>query len=278
MTTQTQIVLLGTGTPNAEPDRAGSSLAVVVDEHAYLFDLGPGVVRRAQAAVTQGVAALAMPKLTIAFLTHLHTDHTLGCADFLFTPWVLGRVQSPQIFGPPGAKAMVEQLTAAYAADIRERTEGLEPANATGYQAAVEEIEAGPVYADERVQIIAFAVRHGSWPAFGYRCESADRTIVISGDTAPFHGQIDQYTGCDVLVHEVYSARAFAQRPPAWQRYHAAVHTSTAELAQIASAVKPDLLVLVHQLCWGVSEADLVAEVADGYAGRVVSGRDLAVY
>ncbi len=272
------LILLGTGTPNAEPDRAGSAVAIVVDDRPYLFDLGPGVVRRTQAAVQQGIAGLAMPNLTMAFLTHLHTDHTLGCADFLLTPWVLGRTQEPRIFGPAGTASMVEQLTAAYAADIHERLTGLEPASSSGYRAAVEEITAGPIFADERIQVHAFAVNHGSWPAFGYRCVTSERTIVISGDTAPFPGQIEQYAGCDVLVHEVYSAQAFATRPAAWQRYHAAVHTSTTELAAIANAVRPGLLVLVHQLRWGVSEAELVAEVTALYDGPVVSGRDLAVF
>lgn len=273
-----QVVLLGTGTPNAEPDRAGSSLAIIVDGRPYLVDMGPGIVRRANAAYQAGIEALAMPNLTMAFLTHLHTDHTLGYADLIFTPWVLERHAPLTVYGPQGTQAMTDHLLAAYQADVRERTEGLEPANPSGYQVRVHEIEPGLVYEDERVCVVVFQANHGSWPAYGYRFESADRTVVVSGDTAPTDALVERYAGCDVLIHEVYSTAGLAARPPAWQRYHASVHTSTAELAAMAQAVQPGLLVLVHQLTWGVGEDALIAEIrAAGYRGDVVSGRDLDV-
>lgn len=271
-------MLLGTGTPNAEPDRAGSSLAIIVDDRPYLVDMGPGIVRRANAAYQAGIEALAMPNLTMAFLTHLHTDHTLGYADLIFTPWVLERHAPLTVYGPRGLKAMTRHLLTAYQDDIRERIEGLEPANPGGFQVMAREVTPGLVHQDEKVTVRAFAVSHGSWPAYGYRFESADRTVVVSGDTAPTDELADHYAGCDVLIHEVYSTAGFATRPPAWQRYHASVHTSTAELAAIAQTVQPELLVLVHQLTWGVSEDALIAEIrAAGYRGDVISGRDLDV-
>ncbi len=278
----TKVVLLGTGTPNPDPERHGSALAVVVNgpsgEQAYLVDCGPGIVRRAAAAAQKGIQALAMPGLTRLFLTHHHSDHTAGLPDLMLTPWVIGRNAPLVIYGPKGTQAMVDHLLAAYAEDIRERREGLEPANEQGYRVVVHEYEAGQIYQDELVQVEAFRVQHGSWPAFGLRFTTADRTVVISGDTQPFAGLADHYRGCDVLVHEVYSAVGFQQRPPAWQRYHAAVHTSTHELAALANAARPGLLVLVHQLCWGVSEAALVTEIRERYDGPVLSGHDLAVY
>ena len=84
--TQTRVVLLGTGTPNADPDRSGPALAVVVNEQAYLVDCGPGIVRRAAAAHRAGIKALAVDKLTRVFITHLHSDHTLGFPDLILTP------------------------------------------------------------------------------------------------------------------------------------------------------------------------------------------------
>jgi ribonuclease BN (tRNA processing enzyme) len=84
--TRTQIVLLDTGTPNADPERFGPSIAIVVNDTPYIVDFGPGVVRRAAAAQRKGVAGLATPKLTRAFVTHLHSDHTTGYADLIFTP------------------------------------------------------------------------------------------------------------------------------------------------------------------------------------------------
>lgn len=278
-TPATRIVLLGTGTPNADPERSGPALAIVVNQTPYLFDCGPGVVRRAAAAVRKGVAALEAPNLKRVFITHLHSDHTLGLPDLIFTPWVLGRDTPLEVYGPPGTAEMVHHLRAAYREDIRIRLDGLEPANSKGYKVNVHEIKPGTVFRDDNVTVTAFPVKHGSWQhAFGFRVETADRTIVISGDTAPCQSLIDHAAGCDVLIHEVYSENAFKKRPPEWQRYHAAFHTSTRELAHIAAEVRPGLLILTHQLFWGTTDADLLAEIRESYDGPVVSGRDLDIY
>jgi ribonuclease Z len=75
----TKVVLLGTGTPAATPDRSGPATAIVVNNTAYLVDLGPGVIRRAAAAsASRGIAALQPTRLRVAFVTHLHSDHTVG--------------------------------------------------------------------------------------------------------------------------------------------------------------------------------------------------------
>lgn len=273
-----KVVLLGTGTPTADPERAGSALAIVVGPAAYLVDFGPGVVRRAAAACEAGTEALDLPNLTRAFLTHLHSDHTAGYPDLVLTPWVMGRDEPLVVYGPPGLAEMTHHVLAAYREDIRERLEGLEPSRSPGWEVQAHEIEPGVVYRDDHVRVEAFAVRHGTWPALGYRFTTPDRTIVVSGDTAPVPALLDAYRDCDVLVHEVYSAAGVEGRPPEWQRYHKSVHTSATELAAIATQVRPGLLVLVHQLFFGASEDELLAEVRAGYDGEVVSGRDLDVY
>jgi ribonuclease BN (tRNA processing enzyme) len=278
MTKTSQIVLLGTGNPNADPDRSGPSVAIVVNDTPYIVDFGPGVVRRAAAAYQAGVEGLDMWRLTRAFLTHLHSDHTAGYPDLIFTPWVLERFEPLEVYGPPGIRAMTEHILAAYREDIRERIEGLERANKSGYIVDVHEIEPGIVYEDANVKVEAFPVKHGSWQAFGYKFYAPDRTIVISGDTAPTESCIEEYRGCDVLIHEVYSVAGFETRPPGWQKYHSSVHTSSLELAEMASQARPGLLILYHQLFWSASEEELVLEVQSGYDGKVVSGKDLEVY
>jgi ribonuclease BN (tRNA processing enzyme) len=276
---KTQVVLLGTGTPNADPDRSGPAVAIVVGDTPYLVDFGPGVVRRAAAAQRMGVSALAMSKLTRAFVTHLHSDHTAGYPDLILTPWVLEREQPLEVYGPKGLKAMTNHILKAYQDDIHIRLRGLEPANETGYKVKVTEIKPGVIYSDQNVKVTAFPVKHGSWPeAFGFRFDTPDRSIVISGDCAPSESVITNCNGCDVLIHEVYSQAGFMTRPPVWQRYHSSFHTSTRELAEIATKAKPGLLILYHQLFWGTSDEKLVDEVRQFYEGRVVSGSDLAVY
>ena len=96
----TRVVLLGTGTPNADPDRFGPSVAIVVGDASYLVDFGVGVVRRAAAAERAGIRALAASRLTRAFATHLHSDHTLGLADLILSPWVLERETPLDLYGP----------------------------------------------------------------------------------------------------------------------------------------------------------------------------------
>ncbi|MBE0592298.1 MAG: MBL fold metallo-hydrolase [Gemmatimonadales bacterium] len=276
----TYLVLLGTGTPNAEPDRSGPALAVVARETAYLVDAGPGVVRRAAAAASRhGLPALEAGRLDRVFLTHLHSDHTLGLPDLLLTPWVLERARKLDVYGPHGTRPMIDHLLAAYDADVRRRIDGLQPQFPDGYGADVHEIEPGVIYRDSNVTVTAFAVDHEEWPqAFGFRFDTPDGVIVISGDARPSASVVQACDRCDILVHEVYSDAGFARRSAEWRAYHASAHTSASELAGLASRAQPGLLVLTHQLSWGTSPEDLVAEVRAGYQGRVVSGYDLDLF
>ncbi|WP_420461769.1 MBL fold metallo-hydrolase [Candidatus Palauibacter sp.] len=275
------LVLLGTGTPNPEPAASGPATAVLVDGRAYLVDAGPGLVRRAaEAAERYGVDGLTAARLDIAFLTHLHSDHTVGLPDLIHTPWVAEREAPLKLFGPDGTAAMAMHLTAAWEADLENRLSGSQPATPDGWRVEAVDIDPGVIYEDDRVRVTAFAVPHTGWPeAYGYRFEGAGRSVVISGDTAPTEAIVEMCDGCDVLVHEVYSATTFRDRPPEWQAYHAQAHTSTVELADLATRARPGILVLHHQLGWGATPEEMVAEIrAAGYDGPLAYGRDLDVY
>jgi ribonuclease BN (tRNA processing enzyme) len=281
----TKVVLLGTGTPGPIPDRSGPCVAIVVNDTPYLVDLGPGVVRRASAAYRKGVPGLHFSKLKTAFVTHLHSDHTVGYPDFIFTPWVVGRTGPVQVYGPSGIKAMTDHILEAWKEDIKIRTEGLErnfpEHNDTGYKVDVREISPGVVYQDRNVTVNAFPVSHGEVPqAFGYRFATPDRTIVISGDTSPSQNVIDNCNGCDVLVHEVYTMKGHAAAAPSWQAYQLKYHTSSKQLAELATKARPKLLVLYHQIyLFNTStREDLLQEMRDAYKGAFVSGLDLEIY
>jgi len=106
---RTRIVMLGTGTPNADPERSGPAVAIVVDDRSYIVDCGPGVVRRAAAAAElHDIPALRPAQLRRVFLTHLHSDHTLGCPDLLLSPWVLNRSTPLEVWGPEGTANMFQ--------------------------------------------------------------------------------------------------------------------------------------------------------------------------
>jgi len=275
----TQVVLLGTGTPNAEAERWGSAVAIVVNGQPYLVDAGAGVVRRASAAFDRGVEGLEVKRLANLFLTHLHSDHTVGLPDLIFSPWVLERESPLEVIGPQGTEFLASTVAAAYQADVRVRLEGLEPANASGHLVEARDVEPGLVYQDENVRVTAFEVAHGSWAqAFGYRFETPDRVVVVSGDTAPTEAIVEYCRGCDILIHEVYSKAGFDGRVAEWQRYHAASHTSGPELGDLARRAEAKLLVLTHQLLWGSTPEELVAEVQSVFPGTVVYGSDLDVF
>ena len=267
-----KIILLGTGTPNPDPDRLGPSVAIFVNGSLYLVDIGAGVVRQVAAA------DISVSKITRAFLTHLHSDHTIGYPDIILTPGVIGRSEPLEVFGPKGLTDMTNHILAAYEVDIQERIQGLEPANRNGYIVHTHEIVEGLVYTDENVKVEAFRVNHGTLESYGYKFILPDRTIVISGDTCPSENLIKYAMGCDILIHEVYSAEGLRGRTEDWRRYHSAVHTSTIELVEIANKVKPKLLVLYHQLFMKQSEKGLIQEITEHYDGAVVSGKDLDVF
>src|SRR6266851_3174675 len=201
----TQVILLGTGTPYPDPAASGPATAVVVNGRVFLFDVGAGVMRRLRAAnlPINGPEGL--------FITHLHSDHTLGYADLILTSWVMRRRAPFRVFGPPGLQRMTNHLLAAYSEDIRVRTNGLEREVAGGYRVSVHEIRTDVVYEKDGVRVTAIAVQHGAWRnAFGYRIDTADRSIVISGDTRPSEALVKAARGVDILIHEVYSASRLA--------------------------------------------------------------------
>jgi ribonuclease Z len=278
-TSRTQVVMLGTGTPIPDPDRMGPSVAVIVDSVPYLFDAGTGIVRRTVAARRAGVAGLGLPSLQRVFLTHLHSDHTLGLADLLFTPWIQGRTVPLEVYGPPGTQRLVNGIIDGNDEDIKERLASAGGPSANGWKANVHEIAEGVVYKDARVTVRAFAVPHGGWKyAFGYRIETPDRTIVISGDTRSSGAIAAACNGCDVLIHEVYSDSGLTTYPAVRQKYHEQAHTSATQLGAIATAARPKLLVLTHLLFFGASEERMLAEVRSKFGGNVMLARDLQLF
>jgi len=276
-----KVVLLGTGTPIPDPDRDGPATAIVVGGESYLVDAGAGVVRRAVAAARQdSLPALRAPNLRRVFLTHLHSDHTLGLPDLILTPAVIGRKGPLEVWGPEGTQAMVDHLLEAYREDIRLRVYGLEHGNWAAYHVVVHEIAPGEVYRDSNVTVTAFPVHHGTWPeALGYRFDARGRSIVISGDEAPPLDTIARYcNGCDLMVHEVYSTKGLEHLGAEDHEYHTHFHTSGIELGEMASKARPKLLVLTHLLFFGQTADEIVAEIRSRFSGPVIAGADLGVY
>ena len=268
----TRVILLGTGTPNPEPERMGPSVAIVSGARAYLVDCGPGVVRRA------AQSGIEMAQLTRVFVTHLHSDHTAGYPDLILTPPNAGRIDPLQAYGPPGLHAMTAHILEAWKQDLAIRLHGGQPGDPSAFAVSAHDVRPGEIYRDDSVRVVAFAVTHGAWKnAFGYRFEAKDKVIVISGDTTYSEALIAAAKGCDILVHEVYSRKGWEGRTEEWRKYHAAYHTSAPDVGRIAARVAPRKLVLYHLLPMGQLPAEVLAEVRQNWEGEVIYGTDLDV-
>lgn len=279
----TQVVLLGTGTPVADPNRSGCSVAIIVNAMPYIVDFGPGLMRKL-AAVTpyfsksgQGIEGLDLRNVTRAFLTHLHSDHSSGYPDLILTPWGVGgsgRNSPLEVYGPKGINSMTEHILKAYEEDIKYRINGIQQNNNQGWRVNSHEIlEEGIIYQDSNVKVEAFPAPHGTWTnAWSFRFTTPDKVIVISGDTGPSDKLAKYAKSVDILIHGVYSEKLMHW---AGLEYFSTHHTSTTELAQIAKKAQPKLLVLYHVMPSGVVEQDYLNEIAEIYKGKVIFGNDL---
>lgn len=277
----TKLIVLGSGTPNPDPNRAGSAYAVVVNETPYLIDFGPGVIRRAASLSPPWggkIEAMTVKNFEHAFLTHIHSDHSAGLADLLLTPWIMGRDKKLNLYGPKGLEQMASSTLEAFEDDINYRIYGTQPSNKMGYKFNFYLLSEGLIYEDENVSVEAFTVPHGSFDdAYGFRFTTEDKVIVFSGDTGPSKTLEKFAAGADILVHEVYSNAGFLKKTKDWQIYHQGHHTSTFEVGEIASRAKPKLLLLSHILFWGSTKDEILKETQSTYKGEIKIAEDLMI-
>ncbi|WP_083519306.1 MBL fold metallo-hydrolase [Bradyrhizobium jicamae] len=274
--------MLGTGTPIPDPDRFGPSTLVEAGNQKLLFDAGRGAtIRLRQINMTKGTI---MSKVDALFLTHYHSDHTLGIPDLWLTGWLNNSRKEPfRLIGPVGAKSLMTSLEAAYALDIKIRLED-EKLSPEGIATVVEEFEKdGVVYDRDDVKVIAFTVDHGAAikPAVGYRIEYKGRAVVISGDTRYDQNVIKYSAGVDLLIHEVCVARTELLSSNPYMRRVMDHHTSPREAGQVFSLAKPKLAVYSHLVFLGSDKIpratveDIVAGTRETYDGPLQVGADL---
>lgn len=273
------VTLLGTGTPAPLMDRFGYSTLVSAGGQLLLFDVGRGATQRLwQVGIRPG-------DVDHVFMTHYHSDHTIGLPDLWLTSWLVpyGAKSDPfAITGPEGLSELTEGLTSAYAADIRIRIadQNLPP---EGVVFDVTEFtEDGVVFDRDGVTVTAFTVNHGDLikPAVGYRIDYDGHSAVLSGDTKKNDAVIAAATGADLLVHQVgMAAGAIRDNPPI-----VAImghHTSPREAGEVFSAAAPGLAVYSHIVRLGPPGSDdisldaLVDQTRETYDGPLEVGADL---
>jgi ribonuclease Z len=270
-----QVTLLGTGNPRPNLERFGPSILVEAGAQRVLIDAGRGAAQRlfeiGQRDMLIGIDAL--------FLTHLHSDHTVGLPDVWLTSWIFGRAKALQILGPPGTSEMAGHLAQAYQWDIATRSKD-EGFPAEGVRLAASNVPPGVVFDKDGLRVTAFAVDHGAFavPAYGYRVDYRGRSAVFSGDMRFDERFAEHARGADVMVMEVISPevesrRAQVQDPKALERILAR-HISPEQAGTLFTRARPRLAVFTHVVPSPATAADLIGPTRRTYAGPLAVGYD----
>jgi ribonuclease Z len=279
-----KVTLLGTGTPQVRSDRFGPSTLVEVGGQILLFDAGRGVVVRLREA------GVPLANVTL-FLTHFHSDHTVGIPDLWLTSWLpppYARRATPfHVIGPVGVRALMTNLERAYARDvtIRIEDEKLPPEGASVWMDEFE--HDGVVYTNGGVKVTAFEVDHGPAikPAYGYRIDYNGRSAVISGDTRYNENVIRYASGVDLLIHEVIAGRhELMSQLPAFQKIVVEHHTTPQDAGKVFSRARPKLAVYTHLVLLSSQRVpeptrdEIVGQTRETYDGPLEVGEDLMTF
>lgn len=278
---RTRLILLGTGGgPRPRKTSSASAQVVVVNGAAYVIDCGDGVARQLV------LAGVPLASLRSILVTHQHSDHNADYGNLMLLAWTAGLRTRVDTWGPPPLERMTELFMEMNAYDIETRVQDEGRVPLPTLVRAHELTAGGMVFEDDNVRVTAALVDHPPVvPAFGYRIDAADRSIVISGDTKPSDNLISLAQGADVLVHD-------ALFPSAIDRLVAAVpnastlkesilshHTSAEDAGRVAQAAGVKTLVLSHLV---PPEDPLITEqmwldaARTHFDGEVVLGKDLA--
>lgn len=277
---RTRLILLGTGGgPRPRTNRSASAQVIVANGVAYVVDCGDGVARQ--------LAAAGIPLTTLRhiFITHQHSDHNADYGNLILLAWAVGLETRLDAWGPPPLEKITRLFLEMSASDINVRItdESYPPLAPLVY--AHELARPGPVLSDANVKVTATVVPHPLMePALAYRFDCADRSIVISGDTAFSENLIQLAKGADVLVHEAMYLpgvdRLAARVPnhPGLKRHLLASHTSAEDAGRVAQAAGVKLLVLSHLV--PADDPTITDEMWIGAArvhfrGPIIVGRDL---
>ncbi len=265
-----EVTLLGTGTPKPSIERFGPAAVVEANGLFFIFDSGRGITMRLQQA------GIPLSNIEQVFLTHLHSDHISGLSDLWLTSWIWQRPTQLKLTGPKGTQALAKHLTLAHQADMHFRTTHTKLNGALfeidGHDIAAE----GVVYEHNGIKITAFLVEHGPVePAYGYRIDSGEQSIVISGDTTYSKNLIRFSKGVDLLIHEIVAAdKSLLSNNPRLNKIMS-YHTTPDQAANVLRAVQPKAAVFTHVLLFGVDAQAALDTTRIDFNGDVRIGKDL---
>ncbi len=269
-----EVILLGTGSPIPDPNRAGPSTLVRAGGQTLLVDCGRGVLQRATAV---GVGANA---LTALLLTHLHSDHIADLGDLLITRWITTFTPDPPalpIIGPPGTAEVVDAMLKAFGPDIGYRI--AHHADLTAPPAVeVHEHTEGLVWDGDGVRITVAPTDHRPVaPTIGFRISYERESVVLAGDTVPCATLDELAAGADALVHTVIRKDMVETMPQQRIRDICDYHSSVEQAAATAARAGVGTLILTHcvpPVAPG-QEDEWRAKAASVFDGRIELGPDL---
>ena len=275
-----RLILLGTaGGPRPRKTRSAPAQVIVVDGTAYVVDCGDGVARQLV------LAGIPLANVRHVFLTHQHSDHNADYGNLLLLAWTAGLRTRVDAWGPPPLEQMTKHFMEMNSYDIatRIKDEGRIPLQPLVH---VHELrKGGVVLQDENVRVRATLVDHPPVvPAFGYRFDAEDRSIVISGDTRPSDNLIELAKGADILVHDAFYAPAIDRlvagvpNAPDLKRSILSHHTTAEDAGRVANAAGVKTLVLSHLMPPEdpeVTDQMWIDAASANFHGRVVVGKDL---
>lgn len=278
---ETRLILLGTGGgPRPRKTRVPSSQVILVNEAAYVFDCGVGV------ATQLARADVRLNSLRHVFITHHHSDHNAEYGPLLLTAWGAGLRTRVDTWGPPPLARMTELFLQMNDYDIRTRIEDEARVPLAQLIKPHELDQGGVVLQQDGVVVKCALVDHPPvTPAFAYRLDSPDRSLVISGDTKPSDALIRLARGADVLVHEVLWPAAVdrllanAYNAAALKKSILSHHTTAEEVGRVAAEAQVKTLVLSHFV--PSDDPEITDEMwagavrRGGYKGPIVLGKDL---
>ena len=275
-----RLILLGTaGGPRPRKTRSAPAQVIVVNGTAYVVDCGNGVSRQLV------LAGIPLASVRHVFLTHQHSDHNADYGNLLLLAWTAGLRTRVDAWGPPPLEQMTKHFMEMNSYDIatRIKDEGRIPLQPLVH---VHELrKGGVVLQDENVRVRATLVDHPPVvPAFGYRFDAKDRSIVISGDTRPSDNLIELAEGADILVHDAFYAPAIDRlvagvpNAPGLKRSILSHHTTAEDAGRVAHAAGVKTLVLSHLIPPEdpeVTDQMWIDAASSNFHGHVVVGKDL---
>lgn len=285
------VILCGTGSPLADPQRAGACTAVIAGGQLVLVDAGPGSWE------TLDLTKAPTSALSAILLTHFHSDHIGDLGEAITQSWIAGRDKPLDVYGPVGTRQVVDGFDQAYSQDADYRTlhhdEQHMPraaAPAMAHEIALADApDADAVVFDRNgLTVTMFRVLHDPVkPSVGYRFDYKGNAVVVSGDTAKSDSVIQHATGADILIHEALSRDMMGRIATIVSRHNPRLgkmandtlgyHTTPVEAAEVARDAGVKTLVLSH-LVPGPRNFLMRRMFLDGvdgvFSGEVVLGED----